>query len=278
MPREERATSALQDRLASLLQAQGKLDEAGVLFREALEAKRATLGDRHSDTLTSINNLGTLLRAQDAVESPQGLLQADEPRELPACATLRYSAAAVVHLPVLPHLDRVLSPQQSAVGNAAPPTLASLTGQAMHRLLERLPVQHAALAAPWTAADLAAVTVEFALDAVQCEAAHAMALGILRGTAAWCFDPGALSWAANEVSIQVSGRSLRIDRLVQRRDNAQWWVLDYKSAPAPEQDATLLSQLRSYRDAVARAYPQATVRAAFLTPQGACIEPFTDST
>jgi ATP-dependent helicase/nuclease subunit A len=190
---------------------------------------------------------------------------------------LRDSAAAVVHLPVLPHLDRVLSPQQSAVGNAAPPTLASLTGQAMHRLLERLPVQHAALAAPWTAADLAAVTVEFALDAVQCEAAHAMALGILRGTAAWCFDPGALSWAANEVSIQVSGRSLRIDRLVQRRDNAQWWVLDYKSAPAPEQDATLLSQLRSYRDAVARAYPQATVRAAFLTPQGACIELLTDS-
>ncbi len=219
----------------------------------------------------------TLLRAQDAVESPRGLLQADEPRELPACAALRDSAAAVVHLPVLPHLDRVLSPQQSAVGNAAPPTLASLTGQAMHRLLERLPVQHAALAAPWTAADLAAVTVEFALDAVQCEAAHAMALGILRGTAAWCFDPGALSWAANEVSIQVSGRSLRIDRLVQRRDNAQWWVLDYKSAPVPGQDATLLSQLRSYRDAVARAYPQATVRAAFLTPQGACIELLTDS-
>ena len=104
-----------------------------------------------------------------------------------------------------------------------------------------------------------------------------MALGILRGQGAWCFDPAALCWAGNEVGIQVGGRSLRIDRLVQLRDSAHWWVLDYKSSAAPEQDGELLAQLRSYRDAVARAYPQATVRAAFLTPQGACIEPLTDS-
>jgi len=147
----------------------------------------------------------------------------------------------------------------------------------MHRLLERLPPAHAAQASPWSAADLAAVATEFVLDAAQCEAAHAMALGILRGQGAWCFDPAALCWAGNEVGIQVSGRSLRIDRLVQLRDSAHWWVLDYKSSSAPEQDGELLAQLRSYRDAVARAYPQATVRAAFLTPQGACIEPLTDS-
>ena len=68
MPRKERATSALQDRLATLLQAQGKLDEAGVLLREALEARRATLGDRHPSTLTSINNLGSLLQAQGKLD------------------------------------------------------------------------------------------------------------------------------------------------------------------------------------------------------------------
>ena len=68
MPRKARATSALQDRLATLLQAQGKLDEAGVLFRDALEASRATLGGRHPDTLISMNNLGGLLLAQGKLD------------------------------------------------------------------------------------------------------------------------------------------------------------------------------------------------------------------
>jgi len=175
-------------------------------------------------------------------------------------------------------VDRADLPPDASQARVLPEaTPASLTGQAMHRLLERLPPVHSAQTSPWSAADLEAVTAEFGLDAAQCEAAHAMALGILRGHGAWCFEPQALSWAGNEVSIQVGGRSLRIDRLVQQRDSAHWWVLDYKSSAAPEQDAELLAQLRSYRDAVARAYPQATVRAAFLTPQGACIEPFTDS-
>jgi ATP-dependent helicase/nuclease subunit A len=183
-----------------------------------------------------------------------------------------------VELPLVQRMDRSIPPPATSLAPPPPEsTPASLTGQAMHRLLERLPPAHAARASPWSAADLAAVAIEFELDAAQCEAAHAMALGILRGQGAWCFDPEALCWAGNEVGIQVGGRSLRIDRLVQLRDSAHWWVLDYKSSAAPEQDAELLAQLRSYRDAVARAYPQATVRAAFLTPQGACIEPLTDS-
>jgi ATP-dependent helicase/nuclease subunit A len=182
-----------------------------------------------------------------------------------------------VELPLVQRLDRASPPATLRAPLPPDSTPASLTGQAMHRLLERLPPAHAAQASPWSAADLAAVTTEFGLDAGQCEAAHTMALGILRGQGAWCFDPEALSWAGNEVGIQVGGRSLRIDRLVQLRDSAHWWVLDYKSSAAPEQDGELLDQLRSYRDAVARAYPQATVRAAFLTPQGACIEPLTDS-
>ncbi|NBQ89568.1 MAG: DNA helicase UvrD, partial [Betaproteobacteria bacterium] len=204
-----------------------------------------------------------LLGAQDLVQAPPadgGGVATSPEADRPG------SAAVAVQLQVLPDLDRAaVSSNLAPVPDAAASSPASLTGQAMHRLLERLPVQHAALAQPWTAADVAAVAAEFALDRVQSEAAHAMALGILRGAAAWCFDPGALSWAGNEVTIQVGGRSLRIDRLVQRRDSAHWWVLDYKSAAAPEQDEALVSQLRSYRDAVARAYPQATVRAAFLT-------------
>ena len=54
--------------LGRLLKDQGKLDEAGVLYREALEARRATLGDRHPHTLTSMNNLGSLLRDQGKLD------------------------------------------------------------------------------------------------------------------------------------------------------------------------------------------------------------------
>ena len=38
--------------------------EAEPLFREALQKRRSTLGDAHPDTLTSMNNLAELLRAQ----------------------------------------------------------------------------------------------------------------------------------------------------------------------------------------------------------------------
>jgi tetratricopeptide (TPR) repeat protein len=75
MPREERATSALQNQLGLLLKNQGKLDEAGVLFREALEAKRATLDDRHPGTLASMNNLGRLLHNQGKLDEAGVLLR-----------------------------------------------------------------------------------------------------------------------------------------------------------------------------------------------------------
>ena len=48
--------------MAGLLYAQGKLDEAAPLSREALEAKRATLGDRHPQTLDSMNNMASCCR------------------------------------------------------------------------------------------------------------------------------------------------------------------------------------------------------------------------
>ena len=50
--------------LAVELQVQGKYDEAEPLCREALERQRETLGSRHPNTLTSINNLGLLLKAK----------------------------------------------------------------------------------------------------------------------------------------------------------------------------------------------------------------------
>ena len=57
-------------------------------------------------------------------------------------------------------------------------------------------------------------------------------------------------------------------RAVRRRDTGEWWVLDYKSADAPERQPQLRAQMRRYRDAVAAAHGGANVRCAFLTAQG----------
>jgi ATP-dependent helicase/nuclease subunit A len=60
---------------------------------------------------------------------------------------------------------------------------------------------------------------------------------------------------------------------VQRSDTGHWWVLDYKSAAQPQRDPLLCSQLATYCAAVRLAYPGQTVRAAFLSATGHCIEP-----
>ena len=52
----------------------------------------------------------------------------------------------------------------------------------------------------------------------------------------------------------------------------QWWVLDYKSAQSPQDQPELVAQLRRYRAAVQSIYPDAIVRAAFLTSDGAFLE------
>ena len=61
--------------LAMELKAQGKFDEAEPLYREALEVSRATLGNRHPDTLGSINNLGALLLDKGELATAEALLR-----------------------------------------------------------------------------------------------------------------------------------------------------------------------------------------------------------
>jgi tetratricopeptide (TPR) repeat protein len=50
--------------LASLLQSQGKSDEAEPMYRQALALREKVLGKEHPDTLTSMNNLAGLLEGQ----------------------------------------------------------------------------------------------------------------------------------------------------------------------------------------------------------------------
>ena len=133
----------------------------------------------------------------------------------------------------------------------------------MHRLLELGVVE----------SDLLRVAHEFSLDQSQAQQALHMARAIRHGEGAWAWEPAQLAWSGDEVTIAHRGRVLRMDRLVQRRDSHEWWVLDYKSGAHPDADATLYAQLETYRVAVAGAYPGQRVRAAFLTPQGAVLEP-----
>lgn len=150
---------------------------------------------------------------------------------------------------------------------------ASRLGQAMHRLLEWVAPQPGGVQqADWSAGQRAAVARQFELDTLQVDAAATAAQGILRGAGAWAWDRDLLQWHGNEVALLSNGQTVRIDRLVRRQDAAQWWVLDYKTHPHPDTVPPLCAQLKSYQRAVARAYPNETVRAAFLTPQGALIE------
>ena len=116
---------------------------------------------------------------------------------------------------------------------------------------------------------------EFDLTPEQVAQAQAMAGRIQSGQGSWAWDAGRLAWQGNEVELLQDGQTLRLDRLVQRQDAGhagQWWVLDYKSATAPQHQTALVAQMRSYRTAVQAIYPDAPVRAAFLTGDGALVE------
>jgi ATP-dependent helicase/nuclease subunit A len=140
---------------------------------------------------------------------------------------------------------------------------ASRVGEAMHRLLETWQPQSGA-----ERAQLREVQRLFALDAESAQRAAAMARRIVDGEGAWAWDASQVDWQANEVELHHAGELLRLDRLVRRRDTGEWWVLDYKSAAAPERQPELRAQMQRYCDAVAAANQGARVRAAFLTAHG----------
>jgi ATP-dependent helicase/nuclease subunit A len=177
--------------------------------------------------------------------------------------------AASFSLPVLPNGPALSGARPALPGTprTEPDSLESRIGQAMHRLLEwGMPT------AEGEAAALHGVAHEFALEAAQARRAQQMAQSILRGEGAWAWSVDSVDWHGNEVTLLHRGATLRLDRLVRRRDSGEWWVLDYKSAAQPERKAELVAQMRAYRAAVQAAHAGAVVRLAFLTPQGALVE------
>ncbi|MDP3138747.1 MAG: 3'-5' exonuclease, partial [Burkholderiaceae bacterium] len=147
-------------------------------------------------------------------------------------------------------------------------SIESLIGRAMHRLLEWAPLG----ASDSADTQLQAVARDFGLSAAQSQLAADMARRILRGAGAWAWDAQHIDWHANEIELVHQSRILRLDRLVRRRQGAEWWVLDYKSALRPDSDPALLAQLQGYRAAVQALHPGQAVKAAFLTPRGDLIE------
>jgi ATP-dependent helicase/nuclease subunit A len=185
------------------------------------------------------------------------------------------SVGVQVHdLPLLPPaLRRVSDPAPVTVPPATDADLDARIGQAMHCLLEHYVPGLGDVGGLWSAWAWRFAYGQFALDEVHMARAAQGAQAIVQGQGAWAWDEKCLLWEGNEISIYYRGRSLRIDRLVQRNDTGHWWVLDYKSAAQPHLDPALCAQLAVYSAAVRLAYPSQTVRAAFLSATGQLIEP-----
>jgi ATP-dependent helicase/nuclease subunit A len=189
-------------------------------------------------------------------------LAAEWPQPALKAVVTELSAPSVVDFPELPPAPLL----PVAIAKPAADSAASRTGQAMHRLLEwgALSDQH-----------VRAITREFRLDVAQVQTALAGAKAVLAGAGAWAWNPAVVSWQGNEVELAYEGQSLRLDRLVQRKDlghEGHWWVLDYKSNAAPQDLPELRMQMKTYCAAVQAVYPGQTVKAAFLTAQGKLLE------
>ena len=150
--------------------------------------------------------------------------------------------------------------------SAAADSPAARQGLAMHRLLE--------LYAPGVDLNPLARSIgaQFYLTAEQSDTACATAQRITQGPAAWVWDAQHIDWQANEVELLHADQLLRLDRLVKHSATQTWWVLDYKSANAPQLQTALRAQLAQYQQAVQSAHPGTAVKAAFITGEGQLVE------
>lgn len=211
-------------------------------FEPHAAATQATWWDR----------LGPLAQALDAPPPATGGAQA---------------GAAPWPLETLPALT---APPEPVVAAPAADDARARWGEAVHRLLQWCPTPAAGF--DWTATHQRAIEHAFDLDAAASAEALAAARRIVRGEAAWAWDPQVLDHWGNEVDLVHQGRPLRLDRLVRERATGTWWVLDFKSTEQPQRVPEHRQQLRDYRAALQTAHPGEPLRLAFITAQGRFIE------
>ena len=134
-----KATNSTLGTLAWELQTQGKYDAAEPLLREALQVQRETLGDRHPNTLVSINNLGLLLKdkgdlaaaeplCREALEVQRETLGDRHPNTLISISNLGSLLHAKGDLAAAEPLCReALEVQRETLGSRHPSTLDSIS-------------------------------------------------------------------------------------------------------------------------------------------------------
>ncbi len=179
-----------------------------------------------------------------------------------------FDEASPIRLQVLP--AGLPAPRTTAPVLRSPDTPATRLGKAVHRVLEWTSGQAA------TSVDLAELAegaaAEFGAPATE---VARMAGAIWRNPQCRRFFAGpGLLWAGNEVPMADAGEVLRLDRLVKLDDGAgpTWWVLDYKLALQPGEQAEYREQMQRYRRAVAALAPGEPVRCALVNGQGDVIE------
>jgi ATP-dependent helicase/nuclease subunit A len=161
------------------------------------------------------------------------------------------------------------APRSATMPLRSPDTNATRLGKAVHRVLE------------WATAKSAAVDLAELADAAAAEfSAPAGEVARMAGTIwrnpqcrRFLAGPGLL-WAGNEVPMADAGEVLRLDRLVKLDDGAgpTWWVLDYKLALQPGEQAEYREQMQRYRRAVAALAAGEPVRCALVNGHGDVIE------
>ncbi|CAN9474118.1 unnamed protein product [Alternaria alternata] len=125
--------------LGSVLESQGKYDEAEAMHRRALEGYEKALGVEHPDTLTSVSQLGSVLESQGkydeaeamhrrALEGREKVLGLEHPDTLTSVSNLgwvlesqgKYDEAEAMH-------RRALEGREKALGLEHPNTLTSVS-------------------------------------------------------------------------------------------------------------------------------------------------------
>lgn len=193
-----------------------------------------------------------------------------QPLPAPVVAIRAVAVDAAFELPALPALDPKWLRTGTSDTHVAEDDERSRLGKAMHRLLQWRPTPLGGFT--WTDEHVRAVVREFQLTGPAGDAALAMAQRVVAGEASWAWSEQALLHWGNEVELWHEGELLRLDRLVRRRDSGEWWVLDFKSAERPEQQAALREQMARYRRALQAARPGEAVRLAFVSATGQLIE------
>jgi ATP-dependent helicase/nuclease subunit A len=275
---EKQPAPSAADALEAEKQARQR-EEINALYVAMTRAKNQLVISSHQPQYAAAQSWWQRVQAVVEPFDATSLLEADSEKDMeqkPTVVTVlpqTTQTTQIVTLLVLPSIEKNSSKTSNAtiddvfielnaienIVNLESPE--SRIGQAMHRMLQRFDV-----------ADVNGAAIEFNLNAEEAEQAAQMAKRIVAGEGAWVWDKAVIAWQGNEVELASNGRLLRIDRLVQRKDTRDWWVIDYKSESQPQNKPELIDQMRGYIDAVQACYVGQKVRAAFLTAAGKMVE------